>query len=153
MIRSVSDDGAGGVSDFSLRDLLRQVVVLRARLDALEAAAVVKLNVKPSATVNGETIRDFVAFSFGLEPAGLVGRCRTEKVVWPRHVAMFLTQELTRLNTIEIGELYDGRDHALVMYAVKKVRGRCQWDSVAHGEVSRLRRDLQELFKDRGAKV
>ena len=52
----------------------------------------------------------------------LVGSKRTQSIVYPRQIAMYLSRELTDLSLPKIGEAFGGRDHTTVMHALKKIQ-------------------------------
>jgi chromosomal replication initiator protein len=58
---------------------------------------------------------------FNIALDDLYGPSRTQQLVIARQIAMYLCRELTPLSLPKIGELFGGRDHTTVMYALKKV--------------------------------
>lgn len=62
-----------------------------------------------------------VARHFGISPAQLRARNRTQACVLPRHCAIFLGRELTACSLLEIGRYFGGRDHSTILYACRKV--------------------------------
>ncbi len=75
-----------------------------------------------------EQILAAVAADFGARPEALYGRRRTQSVVMPRQVAMYLTRQLTGLSLVEIGRSFGGRDHSTVLHACQKVAGMINTD-------------------------
>jgi chromosomal replication initiator protein len=71
-----------------------------------------------------DRIVDVVCKHYGVRIADLNGRRRTQSIVLPRQVAMFLTRKLTPLSLTEIGARFGGRDHSTVLYAVSKIEER-----------------------------
>ena len=65
-----------------------------------------------------------VAEAFGAKAEALCGRRRTQSVVTPRQVAMYLLRQLTDLSLVEIGSIFGGRDHTTVIYACDKIARR-----------------------------
>ena len=55
---------------------------------------------------------------------------------------MFLVRELTRSSLPEIGQLFGGRDHTTVLYAIQKVQELSESDR----EVQKLLRSLKEAL-------
>ena len=51
----------------------------------------------------------------------LVGSKRTQNIVYPRQIAMYLARELTDLSLPKIGDEFGGRDHTTVMHATAKI--------------------------------
>ncbi len=68
-----------------------------------------------------EKILKVVANRFNLSVSDLKGKRRTQKVSFPRQVAMALARELTEDSLPALGEAFGGRDHATVVYACKKL--------------------------------
>lgn len=68
-------------------------------------------------TIQRETCR-----FYGVSHAELVGSKRSQNIVYPRQVAMYLSRELTDMSLPKIGEEFGGRDHTTVMHANDKIR-------------------------------
>ena len=68
-----------------------------------------------------EMIQAEVARQFGLHINDLRGNRRTQDVVYARHIAMYLSRELTEASLPHIGDRFGGRHHSTVMHAVDKV--------------------------------
>jgi hypothetical protein len=62
-----------------------------------------------------------VAEVFGLHRNDLMARCRTKKVTFPKHFAMYLARELTGASLPQIGRAFN-RDHATVLHACRHVK-------------------------------
>jgi len=59
---------------------------------------------------------------FGVTHSDLVGSKRSQSIVYPRQVAMYLSRELTDLSLPKIGAEFGGRDHTTVMHAQAKIQ-------------------------------
>ncbi len=70
---------------------------------------------------SSERIQHVVASAFGLRPKDLLGPSRTRSVAMARHVAIYLSRQLTDLPIQEIGGHFGGRDHSTVNYAINKI--------------------------------
>ena len=51
----------------------------------------------------------------------MVGAKRSQEIVWPRQVAIYLCRELTDSSLAKIGEYFGGRDHTTVLHGYNKV--------------------------------
>jgi chromosomal replication initiator protein len=91
-------------------------------------------------------IQDAVGREFGLELRDLVSPNRTARVSWPRQLAMYLARELTDATLPAIGRDFGGRDHATVLYAVRRTRERISSDPTAYD----LARSLTERLHNPG---
>lgn len=68
-----------------------------------------------------EKVAKLVAEHYGIKMVDLRARKRTREVAIPRQVAMFLCRELTDSSLGEIGKQLGGKNHATVIYAVKRI--------------------------------
>lgn len=94
--------------------------------------------------VTAEEIQRVVADTFGVSIADLRSDRRTQAIVYPRQLAMYLCRELTDLSLPKIGQRFGGRDHTTVHYAQAKIARLLQEDRAAYNLVqdltARLRR-------------
>lgn len=82
-----------------------------------------------------EVVSDF----YNISKADIISKSRSGKVVYPRQMVSFLAKQLTDKSLKEIGNLIGKRDHATVIYSIKKLEDRIAVDSVAAMEVSKLK--------------
>lgn len=75
-----------------------------------------------------ERILSVVSEHFRVALDQLCGRRRTQGVVLPRQVAMYMLRQLTELSLAEIGQLFGGRDHTTVIYACERVASQMHAD-------------------------
>ncbi len=68
-----------------------------------------------------EQIQSAVCEAFHVSLAELKGDKRTQDIVYPRHVAMYLARELTDVSLPKIGAKFGGRDHSSVIHAKDKI--------------------------------
>ena len=71
--------------------------------------------------VTVDDIQKSVATHFSVTTADICSKRRTQNVVRPRHVAMYLAKTMTTRSLPDIGRRFGGRDHSTVIHAVKKV--------------------------------
>jgi chromosomal replication initiator protein len=81
-------------------------------------------------------IQDLTCEAFDLSHDELVSPSRVARVAWPRQLAMYLSRQLTDATLPAIGREFGGRDHATVLYAVRKAGERISSDTSAD-EVAR----------------
>ncbi|HEX3225859.1 MAG TPA: chromosomal replication initiator protein DnaA [Gaiellaceae bacterium] len=74
-----------------------------------------------AAEVSIKRIQDLVAERFGLSLDELCGDKRSQNIVYPRQVAMYLSRELTDSSLPKIGKEFGGRDHTTVIHATSKI--------------------------------
>ncbi|MFA5520887.1 MAG: chromosomal replication initiator protein DnaA [Castellaniella sp.] len=68
-----------------------------------------------------ENIQKTVADFYKIKVADMYSKRRPANIALPRQIAMYLAKELTQKSLPEIGDLFGGRDHTTVLYAVRKV--------------------------------
>jgi chromosomal replication initiation ATPase DnaA len=83
-------------------------------------------------------IRKFVAFKYNITEGDFISKRRTERIAWPRQVAMSLCYEMTELSLNEVGELFGNRDHGTVLHACRLVTGRIE-------SYPEIKSDIEEL--------
>lgn len=91
-----------------------------------------------------DTILSTVAHYFGVTRAEILSKDRHSAVVMPRHVAMYLTKEMTDKSLPEIGRRFGGRDHTTVLHGVRKITDRLGKSGHLAGQIDELKRQLLE---------
>ncbi|WP_245258629.1 chromosomal replication initiator protein DnaA [Methylopila sp. M107] len=109
------------MAETALRDLVRQVEPKRVKI---------------------EDIQRIVAKHYQVSRADVLSSRRTQNVVRPRQVAMYLSKQLTLRSLPEIGRRFGGRDHTTVLHAVRKIDQLVKTDQALLDEVELLKRML-----------
>ena len=73
------------------------------------------------AAVSIAKIQELVCDRFSVSIAELTGDRRSQNIVYPRQVAMYLSRELTDSSLPKIGKQFGGRDHTTVIHATSKI--------------------------------
>jgi chromosomal replication initiator protein len=137
---------AGRVST-NIRELegaLTRVVAfssLTARPMTVELAQDVLKDVFPQGEapeVSIERIQTAVTERFGLSMEELCGDRRSQNIVYPRQVAMYLSRELTDASLPKIGREFGGRDHTTVIHATSKIARMIREDRSVYNLVQEL---------------
>lgn len=68
-----------------------------------------------------EDIQKRVAEYYRVKPSDMQSARRSQTLVRPRQVAMYLAKQFTTRSLPEIGRKFGGRDHTTVLYAVRKI--------------------------------
>jgi chromosomal replication initiator protein len=79
---------------------------------------------------------------FGISSEELLSSVRTQRIAWPRQVAMYLARELTGESLPAIGRHFGGRDHTTVLHAWRRTSARIATDDSLREAVEKLCRDL-----------
>ena len=73
------------------------------------------------AVISIEQIQELICEHFMVGLHELTGERRSQNIVYPRQVAMYLARELTDSSLPRIGKAFGGRDHTTVMHATSKI--------------------------------
>jgi chromosomal replication initiator protein len=109
----------------------------------LAAAALEDLIAVPKKSHGPDSILDAVGRHFGVPLADLRGKARNQRVIAPRHLAMYLLREDARLSLPQIGTLLGGRDHTSVMHACEKIAAEIGRDGQARNDARAVRELLR----------
>jgi chromosomal replication initiator protein len=88
--------------------------------------------------VSVERIQETVIDRFGISMQELVGDRRSQSIVYPRQVAMYLCRELTDSSLPKIGKKFGGRDHTTVIHATSKIARLLKEDRSVYNLVQEL---------------
>jgi chromosomal replication initiator protein len=144
---------AGRVSS-NIRELegaLTRVVAfssLTGRAMTVELAQDVLRDVFPqgeAAEVSIKRIQDLVAEKFSMSLEELCGDKRSQNIVYPRQVAMYLSRELTDSSLPKIGKEFGGRDHTTVIHATSKIARLIKEDRSVYNLVQELTARVKQV--------
>ena len=93
---------------------------------------------RPSDHPSVPAIQDAVCTVTGLSQQELLSSSRAVPITRARHLAMYLTRELTALSLAEIARSFD-RDHSTVLHAVRRVENQLDPDSSQYRQLSDAR--------------
>jgi chromosomal replication initiator protein len=85
-----------------------------------------------------DRIQELVCERFGVTHAELTGDRRSQNIVYPRQVAMYLARELTDSSLPKIGKEFGGRDHTTVIHATSKIARMIREDRSVYNLVQEL---------------
>ncbi|WP_417481347.1 chromosomal replication initiator protein DnaA [Maricaulis sp.] len=91
-----------------------------------------------------DEIQKAVATHFGVTTTDICSKRRTQSVVRPRHVAMYLAKTLTTRSLPDIGRRFGGRDHSTVIHAVNKITAMIEAGDPIGQDVDCLTRELRD---------
>ncbi len=92
-------------------------------VDEIVAQDVLKdLIVENQKKITVDLIQRKVAEYFEMRPSDMTAKRRSKSVAYPRHIAMYLSRELTSLSFPELGEHFGGRDHTTILHACDKLK-------------------------------
>ena len=91
-----------------------------------------------------EIIQRVTAEKYHLSPNDLKGKKRTQSIVYPRQLAMYICREITEYTTTEIGQDFGGRDHTTVMYSCQRIEDLIRTDPSVDSTIQSLIRDIKD---------
>lgn len=92
------------------------------------------------------TISDIIATVaeyYNVPPKSLIAQNRSKDVSQARHVALYLSKELTNCSLNEIGFKMGHRTHATVLHSISLVKSQLEFDPVMRQRVSQLEASLR----------
>ncbi|RJQ53306.1 MAG: chromosomal replication initiator protein DnaA [Actinobacteria bacterium] len=94
--------------------------------------------------ISVSTIQAEVCRYFGISKVELVGSKRSQKIVYPRQIAMYLTRELTDMSLPKIGEAFGGRDHTTVLHATTKIEKLIRQQRDVYNQIQELTNAIKQ---------
>ncbi|MDO4536556.1 MAG: DnaA/Hda family protein [Coriobacteriales bacterium] len=94
--------------------------------------------------VTVEHIQEIVEQSYGVEHNSLVGNRRNKEFMEARHVAIWLTRELTDFTLADIGKHFGGRTHATIKHSITVIEESIQQDRLLQDRIARIRDTILE---------
>jgi chromosomal replication initiator protein len=92
-----------------------------------------------------QRIQEMVSDRFGISLEELTGSRRSQDIVYPRQVAMYLSRELTDASLPKIGKEFGGRDHTTVMHANAKIARQIRQDRSVYNLVQELTARVKQV--------
>lgn len=99
----------------------------------------------PSHAIKPNEVLHAVCAQYRVSPALLKGKGRTQKLVLPRHIAMYILKHDLNVPYAEIGSFFGGRDHTTVMHAVEKIEREIGMDAEVETSVSAIKTSLSSF--------
>jgi len=97
------------------------------------------------ANLSLDNIIRVVAEYFALTPNDLKGKKRSQNIVFPRQLAMYIGREMTDYSTTELGQDFGGRDHTTVMHSIEKIKGKLLTDPTLDSTIESIKRSIKEF--------
>jgi chromosomal replication initiator protein len=132
----------------STRQLLgaftRLETLIRQQARPLDVAGVTEYfrNDLEAAQLTVQRIAERVSNCFQVSAGELKSRRRSQGIMLPRQISMYLARKLTRLSLAQIGAYFGGRDHSTVAHACDKVAEALHTDMRLSGTVRQLSAEL-----------
>ena len=75
-----------------------------------------------------EGILEYICKYYGIEESVIRGQQRVREAVQARQIAMYLIRSMTNLSAVDIGKVFDNRDHSTVLYSIQQVEKKMKKD-------------------------
>jgi chromosomal replication initiator protein len=98
-----------------------------------------------SVQISIERIQELVCERFSVTHDELTGDRRSQNIVYPRQVAMYLSRELTDSSLPKIGKEFGGRDHTTVIHATSKIARLIREDRSVYNLVQELTARVRQV--------
>ncbi len=98
-----------------------------------------------AAEVSIRRIQELVSERFQMSMDELCGDKRSQNIVYPRQVAMYLSRELTDSSLPKIGKEFGGRDHTTVIHATSKIARLIREDRSVYNLVQELTARVKQV--------
>lgn len=85
-----------------------------------------------------------VALHFNVSVNEIISRRRATQIMLARHIAMYLSRELTTRSLPDIGRMFGNRDHTTVLYAARKITRLFETDKPLAEAIAKLRGMLEK---------
>jgi len=90
-----------------------------------------------------QLIQKHTADYFNMKPSILLSKKRSKGIVTARHIAMYLSRELTDASLPAIGDSFGGKDHTTVMHSCNKIKEQLKNDKKLKYNIDRLINQIQ----------
>src|SRR6188472_1222708 len=97
------------------------------------------------AAVTIERIQEVVCDRFSMTLVELCSHKRSQNIVYPRQVAMYLSRELTDSSLPQIGKHFGDRDHTTVLHANTKITNMIRADRTVYNLVQELTARVKQV--------
>ena len=98
-------------------------------------------NQRPDITV--PYIQQVVAARYDITTNDLSGRKRTQSIVLPRQIAMYLSRKLLDVSLPDVGKYFGGRDHSTVIHSCEKIANEIELDEKLRDIVNDLEKNIK----------
>ncbi|GHU28774.1 chromosomal replication initiator protein DnaA [Bacilli bacterium] len=122
-----------------LRRLFINQSIMGNRLEKEDIEIILVDNINQSnEAVSIENIQGKVAEYFDISVPDLKSKKRLKNLVLPRHIAMYLSKELTSKSFLDIARKFNGKNHATVIHGINSVKKLMESSSEVSGSISKL---------------
>ena len=89
-----------------------------------------------------DNILDYISKYYGVDKEVICGQQRVKDAVAARQIAMYLIRSITKLSVVDIGKVFDTRDHSTVLYSLKQVEKQMKTDPAFAETVKEIKANI-----------
>ena len=89
-----------------------------------------------------EAILDYISKYYGVEESLIRGQQRVREAVQARQIAMYLIRSMTNLSVVDIGKVFDNRDHSTVLYSIQRVEDKMKKDPAYAEKIKEIKTNI-----------
>lgn len=89
-----------------------------------------------------ELVVGMVAEHFDITQNDIIGSKRSNKIAYPRQIAMYLCREMVGMSLVQIGSYLGGRDHTTVLYGITKIENDLKTSEQTQKTITLLKKKL-----------
>ena len=89
-----------------------------------------------------EAILEYISKFYGLEESVIRGQQRVREAVQARQIAMYLIRSMTNTSVVDIGKVFDNRDHSTVLYSIQQVEKKMKKDPAFAETVKEIKTNI-----------
>jgi len=104
--------------------------------------AIIKKRAHPPSSIDINHIQNVTAKYFNISLNDLLSHKRGRSFSYPRHVAIYLSKQLTSLSLKEIGDGFGNKHHSTVIYAEKRIRKAKSQNKAVSSDINKIRKLL-----------
>lgn len=89
-----------------------------------------------------EAILDYISKYYGVEESLIRGQQRVREAVQARQIAMYLIRSMTNISVVDIGKVFDNRDHSTVLYSIQRVEDKMKRDPAYAERIKEIKTNI-----------
>ena len=89
-----------------------------------------------------DNILDYISKYYGVDKEVICGQQLVKDAVAARQIAMYLIRSITKLSVVDIGKVFDNRDHSTVLYSLKQVEKQMKTDPAFAETVKEIKANI-----------
>lgn len=112
-------------------------------LDVVKGLLQEKISSNFGGNISIEAIQKVVADYYGISVSEIKSKKQNKKVAFPRHVAIYISRNLTEMSFSEIGSEFGGKDHSTIMSSCKKIEDSIKIDATLDNAIKQMIKDIK----------